>query len=189
MFLDKCATTVDIGVYIKDAKDENEVDAILNRLTRAQKTELLINHVRPQTNGKADNKSRRFLVSWLDTYKWSVYSFALEGVMCIYCALFDLQKANRGRFVVKPFKGNWRKFKEKASDHQTHKYHQAATAEASDFLVRHARPTSTVTSQLSANVAKNVARIREILKCIIEALGVCGKQCLAIRGDKESAKD
>ena len=109
-------------------------------------------------------------MSWLERYKWLVYSFASEGAFCIYCALFDIHKANRGYLVVSPYKENWRKFTDYANAHEKLKYHEASYREAADFLARRQTPSLTVTQQLSANVAKNVARNREIVECVIKEL-------------------
>ena len=50
------------------------------------------------------------------------------------------------------------------------------------------KATSTVSSRLSASVAKKVARNREIAKCIVEALQACDKQYVDIRRARKSRK-
>ena len=53
------------------------------------------------------------------------------------------------------------------------------------FLQRKRNMTVTVTSQLDKKRAANIKRNRKILRCIIEGLLLCGRQCIALRGDVE----
>ena len=74
---------------------------------------------------------------------------------------------------------------EKASKHSAMKYHKEALEEACSFIQRRKQPTVTVTSQLDAKRAENIARNRQILECIIHCILYCGRQCIPLRGDVE----
>ena len=160
----------------------------MTKLSDAQKVELLKNHVKPTEDLKTNTKYRRFRKKWLEKYPWIVYSFAAEGAFCLPCALFAPSKHERGKLVVTPFK-SWQKFTTTAEKHAQLNYHRHAVVEASDYLQRREVPNGTVSSQLSKKLSDNVKRNRQIVKCVIEALIFCGKQCIAIRGDSESLAD
>ena len=100
---------MDLGYILKHAEGPNDAEELLNGISEAQKVELLTNHVRPTEELKTDGKYRRFLVKWLDKYKWLVYSFVQEGAFCLPCALFASFKHIRGQLVVAPFL-QWMKF-------------------------------------------------------------------------------
>ena len=117
-----------------------------------------------------------------------VYSLAAEAVFCLPCALFAISRSTKGQFVVKGY-NDWQRFTSNAKEHASYNYHKDAIVEASDYNKRRQVPNSTVYSQLSRKMSENVLRSREIVKCVIETLEICGKQCIAIRGDNESLQD
>ena len=47
-------------------------------------------------------------------------------------------------------------------------------------------PKASISCQLDQTKAKNVEKNTILLKCVIEALEYCGKQCIALRSDHEN---
>ena len=114
-----------------------------------------------------------------------VYSTAVDGVFCKFCALFCDCRHKKGQFVNEPFRG-WNKINEKVKEHEKCSYHQASLKAAEDFIERVEFPETCVYNHLDKMHSENIARNRAILKCIIEAILFCAKQCIALRGDTES---
>ena len=84
----------------------------------------------------------------------------------------------KGQFVNHPFTA-WHKRAEECKEHELTQYHQECLQQA----VEH--PTSTVSILLDTKKAANVERNRTIMKCVLEAVIYCGRQCIALRGDNE----
>ena len=114
-----------------------------------------------------------------------VYGTAVDGAFCKFCALFCDCRHKKGQFVNEPFRG-WNKINEKVKEHEKCSYHQASLKAAEDFIERVEFPETCVYNHLDKMHSENIARNRAILKCIIEAILFCAKQCIALRSDTES---
>ena len=136
---------MDLGVFLTNTSTANERDAILSQLTDAQKYDLLTSHVKPTTILPKNESGRRFQLSWLNEYSWLRYSFAAGGAFCLTCAFFSTYKCNKVQLVIQPFV-NWKKFPDKAQNHDNASYHKEAMHEACMFLQRKRNMTVTVTS-------------------------------------------
>ena len=179
-----CGVKVDIGLLLKDCKDDREAQEVLNKLSESQKHELLTSHVKPNKDIEKDAKSRRFLLSWFDKYSWLAYSFYASGAFCLPCAIFASFKCNRGKFVTKAFQ-NLKKFIEKANEHSGSKYHLEAVDEACTFLQQRDNPKASVIGRQDGLRQRNVEKNRHILKWVIKTVLHCARQCISLRGDKE----
>ena len=116
-----------------------------------------------------------------------VYSAGVDGVFCKYCALFSDSRHTKGQFANEPFRA-WNKISEKTDEHEKCSYHQASLKAAEEFIERIEFPETRVSNHLDKVRTENIARNGGILKCIIEAILFCAKQCIALRGDFESLK-
>ena len=74
--------------------------------------------------------------------------------------------------------------------HQQSLYHQEAMQLADNFSMSIEKPElTTVTVLIDKTKVANIERNRTILKAVAEAILLCGRQCIALRGDNESLKE
>ena len=95
-----------------------------------------------------------------------VYSELHGGKFCMACALFCKNHRNKGQFVN--------------HKHELTQYHQESLQQAEIFAQAVEHPTSTVSTPLDTKEAANVERNRTILKCVLETVIYCGRQCIAL---------
>ena len=86
--------------------------------------------------------------------------------------------------VVAPF-NNCKKFIQRANKHDSLKYHQDSMSEACSFLFRKQKKVATVSSLGSKQKAAMIEKNRCILRCVIEKILLCARQCVALCGDME----
>ena len=98
------------------------------------------------------------------------------------------KRRNKGQLVNRPFTA-WHKRTEKCKEHELTHYHQESLQQAEIFTQAVEHPTSTVSTLLDTKKAANVERNRTILKCVLEAVIYCGRQCIALRGDNEKLNE
>ena len=184
----------DIGNFVNSIKSEEEITQTIEKLSPGEKYSLLKNHKKPHSlyyvfpTTHLANFKRSFNRRWLDEYPWMVYSELLHGAFCIACALFCKKRRNKGQFVNRPFTA-WHKRTEKCKEHELTQYHQESLQQAEIFTQAVEHPTSTVSTLLDIKKAANVERNRTILKCVLEAVIYCGRQCIALRGDNEKLNE
>ena len=99
--------------------------------------------------------------------------------------LFCKNRKNRGPFVNRLFTA-WHKRTDKCKEHELTQYLQESLQQAEIFNHAVEHPTSTVPTLLDTKKAANVDRNRTILKCVLEAVIYCGRQCIALRGNNEN---
>ena len=164
----------------------------LNSLTSAQKYSLLTNHKKTHKHFKFPTTyiggcNRSFRLIWLEQHPWMVCSEAVDGIFCIFCALFSSLETPRGSFVSQPFR-LWNKKGEKAKQHEKCAYHQSAVDKATSFRHSIENPESTITAQVYSCKARNIRNNRAVLMSIASAILYCSRQCIALRGDAEDGK-
>ena len=98
----------DLGFIIKPSMTVNEVCQAVSKLTNGQKYQLLTDHYKPNigfTFPKAFSNgcNRSFQYRWQEKYPWLVYSKAVNGGFCKFCALFTKNRTKFGVLVNKPF--------------------------------------------------------------------------------------
>ena len=93
-------------------------------------------------------------------------------------------RKNKGAFVNKPFT-TFHKLYEKAKDHQGTNYHNESMIATECFLNSVDKPEQNIDNRLDDERKTNIQRNRHIIKCVAEAVLYCGRQCIALRGDKE----
>ena len=75
---------------------------------------------------------------------------------------------------------------EKCYKHEHSKYHQTSLKVADEFCCAMEHPQAGVLNLLDKKRMENIGRNREILKCIVEAILFCAKQCIALHGEIET---
>ena len=172
-----------------------EMEDTLQELSDNQRYHLLKHHSQPCKNYVFPSQfeggcNRSFQIGWLEEFSWLVYSSALDGTFCITCALFANPRSGLGILVNKPFIIiEWRKKSDYITPHATKKYHVDAWKAANDFIQKIENPQLTLSSVTQSNCEENSDRNFGILKCIIEAVLFCGRQCIAFRTRNESNLD
>ena len=124
-------------------------------------------------------------------YPWIVYSTVVEGVFCIFCTLFCINRDGMASLVNKPF-CSWNIFHEKCKNHGSSKIHHQSMLAAETFVNSIEHPETGLIGTMDNKRIANIAQNRVILKFIIEATLFCAKQCIALRGnceDLESSKN
>lgn len=128
-------------------------------------------------------KKRRFQATWLETFKWLVYSPSADGAFCICCALFA-KSENLGSLVKAPLK-NWNKATSDMKSHEQLKYHQDAVTSAEHFSSAMTEERHDIRCQIDSNAEKQIDINRQVLASIIKTVIFCGRQGLALRADRD----
>lgn len=181
----------DIGKIIDDKMSFEAVAAAVKALSVGEKYHLLKDHFVPPTHYKFPSRflhqcQRCFQSRYLRDFPWMVYSPSLDVAFCKHCALmmpFEGRK-NKGAFVNKPFT-TFHKLYERAKDHQGTNYHNESMIATQCFLNSVDKPEQNIDNRLDDERKRNIQRNRHIIKCVAEAVLYCGRQCIALRGDKE----
>lgn len=137
-------------------------------------------------------KSRKFNLSWLERWNWLAYSDIEKGAFCKFCVLFYKHDgAGKGMhsppvsLVTQPFR-NWKHAIELFNIHQNNNYHKFSTSKAIEFLKICDQKQNDVFVQLHQRNENEIRRNRDIIKVVIQAIELCGRQGLALRGDHDS---
>ena len=180
----------DIGSIISSGMNVDTVTAAVNGLTNGEKYNLLTKHFQPTPSYPfprvySNGCFRQFQYRWLAKYHpWLVYSKAVDGGFCIFCALFATSRNKLGVLVNRPFTA-WIKVQKILDGHAGNKYHADATHAALCLQQSIERPQGNVDVCLNSRLLQNIHDNREILRCCAEAILFCGRQCIALRGDVE----
>ncbi|XP_035668943.1 52 kDa repressor of the inhibitor of the protein kinase-like [Branchiostoma floridae] len=180
---------VDIGEMYLRSETSNVFCDNVKALTTAQKYNFLCHHSKPPEDKTFPTQylggcNRSFRHKWLGKHKWMVYSEKVDGIFCMPCVLFAADPS-KGQLVTKPFRV-WNKKSEKVKTHETNcDYHDEAMEKATLLKQAVERPHTTIAAQVDARKAVNIQNNREVIKSIARAVLFCGRQCIALRGDKE----
>lgn len=180
----------DIGKIINATESTENICNRVNSLSVAQKYNFVKHHDTPGNNfifptTYIGGCNRSFKRDWLREYPWLVYSSVLDGAFCICCAVFAKNRYNLGILVNKPF-CKWNKKSEILTDHVKLGYHQDSALAAETLIQSVENPCSTLPVTVDERKRKNIETNRHILKCIIECVLFCGRQCIGLRGDGET---
>lgn len=180
----------DIGFIIKPSMSVEEVSDAVNKLTNGKKYKLLQEHYKPgidfvfpKTFSSGCNRS--FQYRWLEKYPWLVYSKAVNGGFCKFCALFAKNRAKVAVLVNKPFTA-WVKVHKKVDGHALNTYHTHAVEDALDFQRSIEQPQGNIDVCMNTELSHRIQENRHIVKCCAECVLYCGRQCIALRGDVEN---
>ena len=178
----------DIGEIYSKVSSPAEFIATMQSLTAAQKYKLLTKHKVPSKNHifpthYVGGCNRSFRPNWLSQHPWMVYSEKVDGAFCIACTIF-CNDPLKGYFVSKPFR-IWNKKSEKTNEHAKSHYHQKSMELADNLKSTIEHPQITIVSRIDSRKAANIEHNRSLLKSIARAILYCGKQCIALRGDRE----
>ena len=106
----------------------DEITEVVMNLTASQKYHFLNSHFKPSRDDNFPSTflhlcNRAFQYRYLTSYRWMVYSQAVDGTFCAPCAILvpSTKRDKCGHFVNRAFT-KWHKMNEAASTHQNTKY-------------------------------------------------------------------
>ena len=116
-------------------------------------------------------------------------------VVCVEHAyyLIDLRILQRGAFVKQAFQklekaiGSSQKNPGMINAHEQAEYHKCAVQMAEDFIYNYEHPQSRIDGRISEKRRENLLRNKHILRSIIDAIVLCGKQGIALRGHRDDS--
>ena len=141
------------------------------------------------TQGKnRKKKTLTFQLSWLQKFKWLVYSHTAGGGLCKFCVLFPPSTgAISGSFVTKPFQ-NLRKacgVNGKLQIHASLQYHRDAAARAQALISSLQNPDNNIQHHISQQAREQYDNNVHILSTVVSAIVYYGRQNIALRGHRD----
>ena len=138
-----------------------------------------------------DGQQRKFNRSWLDKFCWLSYSKNEDGAYCKYCVFFAKRAVGKGshenlKSLVTCKFANWKHALEVFKNHKDTEYHKAAIVDGDNFVHMMTHKTDDIQHRVDASLAQQVIQNRGRLVPIIEAIIVCGRQDIALRGHRDS---
>ena len=102
--------------------------------------------------------------------------------------LTDNESKNLGAFVKNPFT-DYNRSKEHFTNHAKTKYHSQCMERASTVRSQLANPMFRIDVNINANAQNNIKQNKHILPSIVEAVMLCAKQQIALRGHRDDRID
>lgn len=135
---------------------------------------------------------RKFNLSWTEKekYFWLVYSPKEDGAFCKYCVFFAKTSSgkgshqNVGALVTCKF-SKWKHALEYFNTHANNAYHKAAVIDGDNFVHMMANKTEDIKHCLDQVLVEQVEKNRKRIVPIIEAVILCGRQEIALRGHRD----
>lgn len=175
----------DIGLLLRSIP-QNQI----RNLSASDKYSLFVNRFKPTSSFKfpcryLDGCNRSCQHKYLEENPWFVYSKAEDGIFCLPCVLFAT-KENLGQFVCSKF-NVWSKKSIKFAAHNSKQYHNIAMARMDALKSSMVHSESSIESCIKKINESEIIRNRYVLKCIIEAILFCGRQCISLRGHRDDS--
>lgn len=179
----------DIFNYVKRVLTQNEIHDILNAIWIPD-----VNYnfpVKIFIVGK-DKTARhlKFQYKWFASFSWLVYSDIDNGAYCKFCVAFStnytgINNQTLGSLVTKKY-DNWRHALEYFKNHSQLEYHKKCILDSENFLNIIKNPTLSVDKQIDIGRKKEIIQNRKNIIPVIEAIILCGRQNMALRGHRDS---
>ena len=160
----------DLGCVIKPSMRCEEVSRAVSELSAGQKYKLLTDHYKPNADFPFPcvfhcGCNRSFQYKWLEKYEWLVYSKALDGGFCRFCALFARHRSKLNVLVNKPFV-TWVKVHKVVGSHASNQYHIHAVEEALEFKRSIEQPEVNVDVRMNAEPLHCIQENRHIVSVV-----------------------
>ena len=139
------------------------------------------NFVFPKSNG------RSFRYSWLNSFPWLCYSAVLDGAFCLPCVLFGDKLPNKVSKIRKLFSEPFNHWSDACAAFKRHEnvvnsgIHNQSMAIYSSILSK----SLPVDVLINSNRKRTITQNRKKLVPIVDAIIVCGRQGLALRGHRD----
>ena len=127
----------------------------------------------------------------MEDFKWLSYSALLDGAFCLKCVLFGGESShNASKFSClfkKPLR-SWAVAMRRFIDHETKSdIHKTAILRSTQFRACMEHKTSSIDFQCNEAIAKQVEINIEKLIPIVEAVILCGRQNIPLRGYRDDS--
>lgn len=138
----------------------------------------------------SDVRNLKFQLSWLTSFPWLAYSPSEDAAYCRICVSFVKKNIGKGghqstNFLVQNGFRSWKKALEKFKEHQDKNYHKDAMEDALNFKMVYENKKEDIVNELDKSRKRQQIENRQKLMPIIRAVLLCGRQGLALRGDRD----
>ena len=179
------ATVDDVGLLLQSMPQ-----SMLRNMSPECKFTIFKNHFRPGIGYKfpsrqLDGCNRSCQHTYFSENPWFVYSKYEDGIFCLPCVLFA-SKPDLGQFVTKKF-NTWSKKTKKFAFHNSREYHKLSLVRMEALESSMTRQHVSLSDRLKRIEASEIVANRYIIKCMADAILLCGKQCLALRGHRDDS--
>ena len=146
----------------------------------------------PNTLCDFDNIMRHFSSKWYEKIHpngekfvrtWLQYSNKKDSLFCFCCLLFSTTKTNNFSEISKGF-CDWNKLNPRIPEHENSNEHQRCYSDWKT-LKKKLKEGKTLDSDLQRVISGEMKKWRDILKVIVDAILLCAKNNLALRGTTE----
>ena len=149
---------------------------------------LEINHFRLDGSYKfpsrfLDGCNRSCQLKYFMENPWFVYSKVEDGIFCLPCVFFST-KPDPCRFVTTKF-NTWSKKSRKFAEHNSVEYHKLSLVRMEALKSSMTRENTSIQDHLKRISSEEIASNRYIIKCMVDAILLCGKQCLGLCGHRD----
>lgn len=181
----------DIANYTNKLLTQSEIEEVLSKIWVPD-----INYnfpIKISLVGKQQKVLKlKFQYKWLINFSWLAYSEVNNGAYCKYCVAFTKNEAGvnnqkLGAFVLKKY-DDWKHALEDFKNHSNLEYHKKSLLDADNFLIMLKNPTRAIDKVIDNAKNKQILQNRKNIIPIIEAVILCGRQNLALRGHRDSGR-
>ena len=166
---------------------------LASAMSDSRKYHLLCTVWRPSTSFKfpPNPSGRRFQIKWLDEFEWLTYSSLLDGAFCLNCVLFGGESSHNASklscLFKQPFR-SWAVTVRRFNDHATKStVHKTATLRCCQFKAVMENKESSIKIKCDTAVLRQVELNRKKLVPIVEAIILCGRQNISLRGHRDDS--
>lgn len=150
--------------------------------SRSGKADILRNGPNRFTGSFPKNdENRSFQSSWYDRYKWVEFNAETGGAQCFYCKLLKPVASKNDGFRAGLVR-NWRKFVEKANQHEQSMDHKRCYTDATEIIAAEARQDDTLPAKLTKASEQEKERNRKGIKIMFSIVRWIATQNIAFRG-------
>ena len=163
---------------VKELKSNNDIKELINKVFVPDSK-----FVFPKTRG------RRFKYNWLSTYPWLSYSPSLDGSFCLPCVLFGDKFPLKVLKIRKLFSEPFTYWPDAQAAFKRHENCSSGIHTECMRVYNTILSNSLPVNVLIDNNRKNtIMQNRQKLVPIVDAIIVCGRQGLALRGHRDDSK-
>ena len=185
---------VDSTVVDSPVNDIGKFYKSISSFSDDKKHSLLTNIWKPDSTYcfPSNSSGRKFQHKWFDRFPWLVYSRELDGAFCTNCVAFGGESTHNASKLLHLFTTpltDWSKALLRLNDHATKsQVHETATLRSAQFRAFIHDKSKSVDVQLDSVVSGQVEVNRAKLLPIVEAIILCGRQNIALRGHRDDSK-
>ena len=186
------ATYSDCSMDIGDI----DLESFRQKATDEEKLKLIRNRFVPEKSWVAPlhtigQKKRRISDEYFNAEKYPTlrYSKNRDGLYCIACVLFSTDGASDGQQLRRQPLRDWSNSRKIISKHMSTQAHLNAQKRLTEFISVCSDEQPTILSRIRKAEAAQIAENNLVLKAVVEAVVLCGKQNIALRGHTDATSN